>query len=67
MTLSTKPREENMESIIGLLILIGDIYGIVMTLQSKAKTEQKVLWVLLIFLLPVLGLILWYLMGPGRK
>jgi len=56
-----------MESIIGLLILIGDIYGIVMTLQSKAKTEQKVLWVLLIFLLPVLGLILWYLMGPGRK
>lgn len=56
-----------MESIIGLLVFIGDIYGIVMTAQSKAKTEQKVIWVLLILLLPVLGLILWFLLGPGRK
>lgn len=56
-----------MESIIGLLVLVGDVYGIIMTLQSKAKTEQKIIWVLLIFLLPVLGLILWFLMGPGRK
>lgn len=56
-----------MESIIGLLILIGDIYGIVMTLQSKAKTDSKIIWVLLIFFLPLLGMILWFLMGPGRK
>ena len=56
-----------MGSIIGLLVLIGDIYGIVMTLQSKVKTDQKILWVLVIFLLPVIGLILWYLMGPGKK
>lgn len=56
-----------MGSIIGLLVLIGDIYGIVMTLQSKAKTDQKVLWILLICLLPVIGLILWYVTGPGKK
>ncbi len=56
-----------MSAIIGLLIFIGDIYGIVMTIQSKAKTDSKIIWVLLIFFLPVLGLILWFLMGPGKK
>lgn len=56
-----------MGSIVGLLIFIGDVYGIVRTLQSRAKTDQKILWVLLILLLPVIGLILWFLMGPGRK
>jgi len=56
-----------MTSIIGLLVFIADVYGIVMTLQSRAKTGEKILWVLLILILPVIGLILWYLMGPGKK
>jgi hypothetical protein len=52
---------------IGLLVFIADIYGILMTVQSKASTDKKVLWVLLICILPVLGLLLWYLVGPGQK
>lgn len=53
--------------LLGLLILIGDIYAIVKTLQSGATTGTKVLWVLVIVLLPVIGLILWFLLGPRGR
>lgn len=50
--------------LLGLIILIADIYAIVKTIQSSASTGAKVLWVIVILLLPVLGLILWFLFGP---
>lgn len=50
--------------IFGLLILIADIYAIVKVVSSTASTGQKVLWVVLILLLPILGLILWFFLGP---
>jgi Phospholipase_D-nuclease N-terminal len=50
--------------LIGLLILIADIYAIVKTLQSGASTGAKVLWVVLILILPVLGFLLWLIAGP---
>ena len=48
----------------GLLILISDIYAIVKTLGSTATTGQKVFWVILILLLPILGAIIWFFAGP---
>lgn len=51
----------------GLIVLIADIYAIVMVLQSSAKGIEKLLWSLLILLLPLVGLIIWYLLGPGKK
>ena len=53
--------------IIGLIILIADIWAIVKTLQSSAPTGNKVLWVLLILVLPLLGLISWMLAGPRDR
>jgi hypothetical protein len=50
----------------GLLLLILDIYAIIKTVQSHASTLGKVLWVVLILLLPLLGFILWLLLGPKR-
>lgn len=50
--------------ILGLIILILDIWAIVRVVQSGASTGAKVLWIVLIILLPVLGLILWFLLGP---
>lgn len=47
-----------------LLILIGDVYAIVKTIQSNASTGSKVLWIVLILVLPLLGLILWFFLGP---
>ena len=48
----------------GLLILIADIWAIVNVVRSAASTGRKVLWVLLILILPVIGLIIWLLAGP---
>ena len=53
--------------LIGLLILAADIWAIVSVVQSAASTGKKVLWILLILILPVLGLILWFLLGPRGK
>ena len=48
----------------GLLILAGDIWAIINILQSAASNEKKMLWIIVVVLLPLLGLILWYLLGP---
>lgn len=50
--------------IFGLLILIADIWAIVNVVQSGASTGSKVLWIVVIVLLPVVGLILWLFLGP---
>lgn len=50
--------------IFGLLILIADVWAIIQIVQSTAGTGRKVLWIVLVLLLPVLGLILWFLLGP---
>jgi hypothetical protein len=61
--------EETMEftGIGGLIILIADIYALVMILQSSAKTVEKLIWALVVFFLPLIGLIIWYFAGPGKK
>ena len=48
----------------GLLVLIADIWAIVNVLTSRSSTGAKVLWTLLILLLPVLGFIIWLVAGP---
>ena len=50
--------------LIGLIILALDIWAIINALKSGAETGMKILWVLLILLLPVLGLIIWAIAGP---
>ena len=51
-------------SLWGLLILAGDIWAIINILQSSASAEKKLIWVIAVVLLPVVGLILWYFLGP---
>lgn len=53
-----------MESIIGILILLADIYAILKIAQSSATTGTKALWIVVVLLLPVIGLIAWYFAGP---
>ncbi|MBK1701481.1 PLDc N-terminal domain-containing protein [Thiococcus pfennigii] len=48
----------------GLILLILNVYAVVKIVQSRADTAAKVLWIVLILLLPVVGLILWALFGP---
>ncbi|MDX1805353.1 MAG: PLDc N-terminal domain-containing protein [Alcanivorax sp.] len=51
--------------ILSLLQLALAIYAIVMIIQSNAETVHKVLWVLLVLVVPLVGVIIWALMGPG--
>jgi len=52
--------------LLGLLLLVADVWAIIKTVQSGASTGTKVLWVVLILILPLLGLIIWWLAGPKR-
>ncbi|MDP3288784.1 PLD nuclease N-terminal domain-containing protein [Methyloversatilis sp.] len=51
----------------GLLILIGDIWAIINILQSSASNGKKLVWIIAVVLLPVLGLILWFFLGPRDR
>lgn len=53
--------------IAGLVVLVIDIYAIVMILDSSAQAVEKLIWALIIILLPVLGVVVWYFAGPGKK
>jgi hypothetical protein len=48
----------------GLLLLIACIWAIVKTVQSNASTGAKVLWIVLILVLPLIGFIIWLIAGP---
>lgn len=49
--------------IVGLIIFILDIVAIVSVVQSSMDTGKKVLWILLILFLPVIGMVLYFLLG----
>ena len=48
----------------GLLVLIADIWAIVNVLGSRESTGAKVLWTVLILILPLVGFIIWLVAGP---
>ncbi|MBA2482929.1 MAG: PLDc_N domain-containing protein [Nitrosomonas sp.] len=48
----------------GLVLLVLNVWAIVKIVQSSTSTGNKVLWIVLILILPLVGLILWFLLGP---
>jgi hypothetical protein len=50
--------------LLGLIILIADVWAIVKTFTSSASTGAKVFWIVLILILPVLGVLIWLIAGP---
>ncbi|MCW8929357.1 MAG: PLD nuclease N-terminal domain-containing protein [Gammaproteobacteria bacterium] len=53
--------------IIGLIILLADIFAIIKIAKSSESTLMKVLWIAVVLVLPIIGLIAWFLAGPGDK
>ena len=51
-------------SLFGLLVLAADVWAILNIVQSSATTGTKALWIILVLVLPLLGVIIWYLAGP---
>lgn len=54
----------NISGIFGLLTLAIAVYVILQVAQSSATTGKKVLWIVIVLVLPLLGAILWWFMGP---
>ncbi|MEJ6389457.1 PLD nuclease N-terminal domain-containing protein [Gymnodinialimonas ulvae] len=48
----------------GLILLVLNIWAIVSIIGSGASTGKKVLWCLLVLILPLIGFILWFFIGP---
>lgn len=41
------------------------IYAAIQILGSSADTAKKILWIVIVALLPLVGLIVWFFIGPG--
>ena len=55
--------EEIMQTILGIVVLVLDIIAVIDVIKSAKATGQKVLWIALIVILPIIGLILYFLLG----
>ena len=55
-----------MNALLGFAVLVLDIIAIVDCLKSSASTGKKLLWILLILILPVVGMILYFLLGKKQ-
>ncbi|MAY37333.1 MULTISPECIES: PLDc N-terminal domain-containing protein [Spongiibacter] len=56
--------ELQITGLLGLLVFIADIWAILNIVQSRNSSGSKLLWIVLILLLPVLGLAIWFFAGP---
>ncbi|MEP2639835.1 PLDc N-terminal domain-containing protein [Roseobacter sp.] len=48
----------------GFIVLVLNIWALVSIVGSGATTGPKVLWTLLVLVLPIIGFIVWLLAGP---
>lgn len=48
----------------GFILLVLNIWAIVSIVSSEASVGGKVVWVLVILILPLLGFIAWLIFGP---
>jgi hypothetical protein len=48
-----------------MVVLVLMAYAAYSIVRSQAKTGEKILWFVLVLIVPVIGLILWALLGPG--
>jgi hypothetical protein len=56
-----------MYGLLGLVVLVLDIFAIVDCVKSNSDTGKIVLWVVLILFLPILGMILYFLVGRSKS
>jgi hypothetical protein len=53
--------------LLGLIILIADVYAILQVAASSRSTGTKVVWIVAILILPVIGFLAWLLFGPSAS
>jgi len=53
--------------ILGLLLLVAVVWAIVNVVQSNASAGGKVVWIVLILVLPLIGFLIWLFAGPRAR
>lgn len=55
---------EHYQGLLGLIVLVLDIWAVVNVVTSNKGVGTKVLWTLLVIILPIIGFIIWLIVGP---
>jgi hypothetical protein len=65
----TRAKEPAVEfsGILGFIYLIIVIYAILQIVQSSADNGKKAIWIAIVLVIPVIGPIAWYFLGPGGR
>lgn len=48
-----------------LVHLVLVVYAAIQIINSSADTMSKIIWFVVVALFPLVGLIVWFLIGPG--
>lgn len=56
-----------LHAILGLVILVLDVIAIVSVVAGTSSPGRKVLWVVIILLFPLIGVILYFLIGQSPQ
>lgn len=51
--------------IVGILHIALVIYAALQIFGSSADTVKKIIWLIIVAVFPLIGLIVWFFMGPG--
>jgi len=49
----------------GIIHLVLVVYAALQIINSSADTVKKILWVVIVAVFPLVGLIVWFFIGPG--
>ena len=52
--------------ILGLIHLALVVYAAIQIWGSKADDVKKILWILVVLVFPLVGLIVWFFIGPKK-
>jgi hypothetical protein len=52
-----------MYSIVGVLVLVLDIIALIKLFGGSSSAQHKIIWALLILFLPLIGMLLYFLVG----
>ena len=53
-----------MRSLFGIITFLLDVWAIISIVNSTAERRQKIIWVLVVAVLPLLGFLAWLVAGP---
>ncbi|SMO72080.1 PLD nuclease N-terminal domain-containing protein [Paracoccus laeviglucosivorans] len=53
--------------VISAIIFALDVWAIASIINTNVATSTKIIWILLVAVLPVVGLIIWWLAGPKAQ